>query len=91
MRMIDADKLAAILEDMEEKAADGTENDGSDGTTRIIHPVHTTTSEMLDLIANQPTLGSDCEHCSKFKTCKYTLGHPATFTRINCPLWRPQI
>ena len=56
MRLIDADKLAAILEDMEEKAADETENDGSDGTTRIVCPVRTTTREMLDLIADQPTV-----------------------------------
>lgn len=55
MRLIDADALAAILEGWEEKAADGTENDGTDGTTRILHAVQTTTQEMLDLIANQPT------------------------------------
>jgi hypothetical protein len=88
--MIDGDKLAAILEDIEEKAADGTENDGTDGTTRIVHPVRTTTSEMLDLIADQPTLGSDCENCGKVSACKHVLGHPATITRINCPLWRPK-
>ena len=55
MRLIDADALAAILEDWEEKATDGTENDGTDGTTRIVHAVQTTTQEMLDLIADQPT------------------------------------
>ena len=43
MRLIDADKLAAVLEDWEEKEADGTENDGTDGTTRILHAVQTNT------------------------------------------------
>lgn len=56
MRLIDASALASILEDWEEKAADGTENDGTDGTTRIIHAVQTTTQEMLDLIAEQTTV-----------------------------------
>lgn len=56
MRQIDADALAAILEDMEATACDGTENDGTDGTTRIEYPVPLTTREMLDLIADQPTL-----------------------------------
>ena len=55
-RLIDADALSSILEEWEEKACDGTENDGSDGTTRVLHPVPTTTREMIDLIANQPTM-----------------------------------
>ena len=55
-RMIDADNLTHILEEWEEKACDGTENDGSDGTTRVLHPVPTTTREMIDLIADQPTI-----------------------------------
>lgn len=90
MRMIDADKLATILEDIEEKAADGTENDGTDGTTRIVHPVRTTTSEMLDLIADQPTLGSDCgPGCARYPRCEYNHGRHGV-VRINCPLWRPK-
>ena len=55
-RPIDADALSSILEEWEEKACDGTENDGSDGTTRVLHHVPTTTREMIDLIANQPTM-----------------------------------
>ena len=55
-RLIDADALTSILEEWEEKACDGTENDGSDGTTRVLHPVPTTTREMIDLIADQPTI-----------------------------------
>lgn len=59
MRLIDADALSSILEEWEEKACDGTENDGSDGTTRVLHPVPTTTREMIDLIAEQPTIEAD--------------------------------
>ncbi len=55
-RLIDADVLTSILEDWEEKACDGTENDGSDGTTRVLHPVPTTMREVIDLIADQPTI-----------------------------------
>ena len=55
-RLIDADALASVLEEWEEKACDGTENDGSDGTTRVLHPVPTTTAEMIDLIAAQATI-----------------------------------
>lgn len=55
-RMVDADVLTSILEEWEEKGCDGTENDGSDGTTRVLHPVPTTTREMIDLIADQPTI-----------------------------------
>lgn len=64
--MIDRDALCRILEDMEAAACDGTENDGSDGTTRVEYPVPITTSEMLDLIAAQPAVElvrcKDCEH-----------------------------
>ena len=59
MRLIDADALTSILEEWEEKACDGTENDGSDGTTRVLHPVPTTTREMIDLIADQPTIEAE--------------------------------
>ena len=38
MRLIDADALTFILEEMEEEACDGMENDGSDGTTRVLLP-----------------------------------------------------
>lgn len=56
MRLIDADALEAILNNWEEKEADRTENDGSDGTTRIVHPVETDTDEMINLIPMQPTI-----------------------------------
>lgn len=56
MRKIDADALVAVLEEMQSAACDGTENDGSDGTTRIEYPVQITTQEMIDLIASQPTV-----------------------------------
>lgn len=59
MRPIDADALEAILNDWEEKEADGTENDGSDGTTRIVHPVETDTDEMINLISMQPTISPE--------------------------------
>lgn len=55
-RLIDADVLVSILNEWENLACDGTEDDGSDGTTRVLHPVPTTTSEMIDLIADQPTI-----------------------------------
>ena len=61
MRLIDAGALAFVLEEWEEKACDGTENDGSDGTTRVLHPVPTTTREMIDLIADQPTIEDKTE------------------------------
>lgn len=70
MRLIDADALSSILEEWEEKACDGTENDGSDGTTRVLHPVPTTTREMIDLIAEQPTIEAD--------PVKHGLGDPRT-------------
>lgn len=60
-RLIDANALTSILEEWEEKACDGTENDGSDGTTRVLQPVPTTTSEMIDLIAEQPTIEDKTE------------------------------
>lgn len=56
--LIDRDRLANILEAWEETAADGTENDGTDGTTRIVHAVATNTQEMLDLIADQPRVAA---------------------------------
>lgn len=56
MRLIDADALEAILNNWEEKEADRTENDGSDGTTRIVHPVETDMDEMINLISMQPTI-----------------------------------
>ena len=59
MRLIDADVLTSILEKWEEQACDGTENDGSDGTTRVLHPVPTTTREMIDLIAEQFTIEAE--------------------------------
>ena len=59
MRLIDADALASVLEEWEEKACDRTENDGSDGTTRVLQPVPTTTREMIDLIADQPTIEAE--------------------------------
>lgn len=55
-RTIDADALTSVLEKWEEQVCDGTENDGSDGTTRVLHPVPTTTREVIDLIADQPTI-----------------------------------
>ena len=58
MRTIDADALTAVLEGWEAEATDGTENDGSDGTTRIEFPVQTDTQEMIDLIADQPTVNN---------------------------------
>ena len=58
-RTIDADAVTSILEEWEEQACDGTENDGSDGTTRVLHPVPTTTREMIDLIADQPTIEAE--------------------------------
>lgn len=58
-RPIDADVVTSILEEWEEKACDGTENDGSDCTTRVLHPVPTTTREMIDLIAEQPTIEAE--------------------------------
>ena len=58
-RLIDADALTSILEEWEEKACDGTENDGSDGTTRVLHSVPTTTREMIDLIADQTTIEAE--------------------------------
>ena len=92
MRQIDADKLYEILENIEENAAAETENNGEDGTTRILLPVAITTREMQDLINDQPTVEaapvaatSDCETCRQKKTC---LAHIPTMCRINCPLWR---
>ena len=55
--LIDRAALIRMLEDMEAQACDGTENDGTDGTTRIEYPVPTTTREMMDLIAAQPDVG----------------------------------
>lgn len=64
--MIERAALCSILEDMEAQACNGTENDGSDGTTRVEYPVPITTSEMLDLIAAQPAVElvrcKGCEH-----------------------------
>lgn len=64
--MIERGRLLEILEEMEAAAADGTENDGTDGTTRVEYPVATTTREMMDLIADMPTVElvrcEDCEH-----------------------------
>jgi hypothetical protein len=69
-KLIDAGALAAVLEDWEEKATDGTENDGTDGTTRIVYPVKTTTQEILDLIADQPAVDAvvviRCKDCGKW-------------------------
>lgn len=59
MRPIDADKVTEILERIEENAADETENNGEDGTTRIVEPVRTTTREMLDLINDMPTVEAE--------------------------------
>lgn len=59
MRPIDADTVIIILESIEENATDGTENDGTDGTTRIVEPVRTTTREMMDLINDMPTMEAE--------------------------------
>lgn len=63
--VIERDALARILEDMEAQACDGTENDGTDGTTRIEYPVPITTQDVLGLIAELPaeelTRCRDCE------------------------------
>lgn len=56
MRLIDANALIDTLEEWEENAIFGTENDGSDGTTKILLPVPTTTREMQDLVAMQPAV-----------------------------------
>ena len=62
--LISLDALLFILENMEETACDGGENDGTDGTTRILEPVPTTTREMIDLIADLPTVDLVyCQHC----------------------------
>ena len=58
-RLINADTLTSVLEEREEQACDGTENDGSDGTTRVLHPVPMTTREIIDLIADQPTIEAE--------------------------------
>lgn len=55
-RLIDADVLIDTLDEWEENAVFGTENDGTDGTTMILSPVPTTTREMQDLIGMQPTV-----------------------------------
>lgn len=66
--MIERWRLLKILEDMEATACDGTENDGTDGTTRVEYPVATTTREMIDMIADQPTVELvHCEDCELWK------------------------
>lgn len=75
MRMIDADKLPAYVIEI---------NDADTGEQIKMQVV------LLKDVQAAPTLGSDCENCGKVKTCKHVLGSPKTFTRINCPLWRPQ-
>ena len=75
MRMIDADKLPSYEIHI---------NDADTGEKIIMQVV------FLKDIQAAPTLGSDCENCGKVSTCKHVLGHPATITRINCPLWRPK-
>ena len=64
--MIDRAALVRALEEIEAEACDGTENDGSDGTTRVEYPVPITTREVVDLIANleavELTRCRDCEH-----------------------------
>lgn len=66
--MIDRGALCSILEGMEAEACNGTENDGSDGTTRVEYPVPVTTSEMLDLIAAQPAVELvRCQNCEHWK------------------------
>ena len=59
MDLIERAALCRILEDMEAQACEGTENDGTDGTTRIEYPVPTTTREMLDLIASLPAVEAE--------------------------------
>ena len=74
---------------MEERACDGTENDGTDGTTRILTPVATDTQEMQDIIAAQPTVDAvpvirckdcawydDLDHCRNPKCVKSYYGTP---------------
>lgn len=62
--LIDGAALCRVLEDMEAAACDGTENDGTDGTTRVEYPVATTTREMIDLIAELPTVELvQCNQC----------------------------
>ncbi len=66
--MIERAALVRILEDMEAEACNGTENDGTDGTTRVEYPVPITTSEMLDLIAAQPAVElTRCKDCERWK------------------------
>lgn len=59
MRPIDGDKLYEILESIEEIAADETENNGEDGTTRILCPVPMTTRTMQDLVNDMPTVEAE--------------------------------
>ena len=81
MRMIDGDALEENV-----KRACCTNCDNYGGVRCRACPA----DDALTMIEDAPTLGSDCENCGKVKTCKHVLGHPATITRINCPLWRPK-
>jgi hypothetical protein len=66
--LIDREYLRKVLEEMEEEAADGGENDGSDGTTRILEPVKTTTREMMDLLDMLPSMTlTRCRNCEHWK------------------------
>lgn len=56
MKVISVDKLTEILENIQENAADETENNGEDGTTRIVYPAAMTTQEMIDLVNDLPTV-----------------------------------
>lgn len=71
MRLIDADVLTDSLDEWEENAVFGTENDGTDGTTMILQPVPTTTREMEDLIGMQPTVDAvevvRCKDCGDWR------------------------
>ena len=81
--MIERAALCSILEDMEAEACNGTENDGTDGTTRVEYPVPVTTSEMLDLIAAQPAVELVyCKDCELWK-CEegQTFGKCGYFSR----------
>lgn len=66
--MIERAALVRVLEDMQAEACNGTENDGTDGTTRVEYPAPITTSEMLDLIAAQPAVELvRCRNCEHWK------------------------
>lgn len=66
--MIERAALIRAMEEIQAAACDGTENDGSDGTTRVEYPVPITTQEVVDLIANLEAVElTRCKNCERWK------------------------